>query len=1017
MVRFLVERPIAVLVSFFALLLLGISAFLYLPTSLLPEADIPQINISVKMPNSGAKEIELNSIANLRSNLQQLHGLESIESSSSEGEGQIRLVFEHGVNISLAFIEVNEKVDRAMSNLPKGVQRPLVNKVSVADIPIFRLNIYPKAGEIDTARLAELSSFTREIIKRRLEQQPEISMVDISGLSEPQVQIIPKEDYLKGMGISTNHLLQAFQENKINLGSILVKDGHYQYYLQFNSDLLSLREIENTLLNVSGRLFSLKDLAEIRFSHADETGSFYTNGKRGINLTIMKQSSAKIEDLQKSFNSQLANFEKDYPDIAFEVSNDQTELLDFSINNLQQDLLLGGILAFLLMLVFIRQIRAALLIGITIPVSLVISMLGFYFMGININIISLGGLILGLAMIIDNSIVVIDTINLEKKNGSSNEDAAIRGTNDIIRPLITSVLTNCAVFIPLIFLSGLAGAIFYDQAISITIGVISSLLVSILLLPPLYVLFYRIKTNRRPYEIRSFVNVTSWYEGGLSFVFKFPKLTFFIVFILFGSTFVLFDILEKERLPTVSRDDFELFVDWNESIGITENEKRVAHLISEIKGKVTVADAWIGKQQYFFMKDTELSIREAKLYVKVLDKKELNNIKTQLEKMCQQEYPLAVLTFELGKNAFDAVFSDEIPPIRIQTAAFGKREMPSLETSVTLVQKLDSLFPDANINPVALHDKVVLRVKSETALLYKTNISDVNKELESILKPYFVEYFQGAQVLVPVVMLRGSGKAIDRLLSENFIRNQDKVDIPLNSLIEVSSVKEYQSITAGISGAYYPIDIYTEQPEKDLTTLKSFMNQQEEVEAVYTGSYFSNQALIKEMAIIFLISVLLLYFILAAQFESLLQPLFILIELPIAMSGAFIFLYFGNNGLNLMSMIGLIVMNGLIINDSILKIDAINQLRRQGIPLKKAIYDGGHKRLKPIIMITVTSVGALLPTLFMHDLGSELQKPLALALIGGMLIGMLVSLFFVPLIYWLIYKKEEERNNKIKELL
>src|SRR5690606_21404914 len=279
--------------------------------------------------------------------------------------------------------------------------------------------------------------------------------------------------------------------------------------------------------------------------------------------------------------------------------------------------------------------------------------------------------------------------------------------------------------------------------------------------------------------------------------------------------------------------------------------------------------------------------------------------------------------------------------------------------------------PDAAINPVALHDQVVLRVDAEKALLYKTNISDVNRELRAVLKPHFVEYFQGAQVLVPIVMIKGNGKSIDRIMSESFIRNRDQVEIPFHSLIEVSSAKEYQSITAGISGAYYPIDVYTEHPEKDLGLLKNFMKNQPEVEAVYTGSYFTNKELVKEMSIIFLISVLLLYFILAAQFESLLQPLFILIELPIAMSGAFIFLYVGNNSLNLMSMIGLIVMSGLIINDSILKIDAINQLRRQGVELKKAIYDGGHKRLKPIIMITITSVGALLPTLFMHDLGSE----------------------------------------------
>lgn len=1012
MIRFLVERPIAVVVSFFALLLLGITAYLQLPTSLLPESDIPEIDVRLSMPNTAARGVEQQGTSILRTSLMQLHGLENIESRSTEGEGKINLLFEHGTNISLAFIEVNEKVDMAMNRLPDGTARPLVNKTAIADIPIYQLNIFPKEEKVTEGRMAELSSFVREVIKRRIEQLAEVSMVDITGLSQSQVQIIPKKGYLESLGLNADRLYEVFQENTIDLGSVMVRDGHYRYYLKFRSERLHLDDIRNMPLNIDGRLFKLKDLADIQMSSADKSGTFLTGERRAISLAIMKQSSAKMDDLEENFRDLLAQFENDYPDLQFELASDHTSLLNFSISNLKQDLLIGGVLAFLLMLVFIRNVKPALLIGITIPVSLVISMLGFYLLGINFNIISLGGLILGLGMIIDNSIVVIDTIERQRSDEKTSfAEAAIAGTNEIVRPLITSVLTNCAVFIPLIFMSGIAGAIFYDQALSITIGVVSSLIVSILLLPPLYVLIYKVGSRRKDVKLKSMVNITHGYEVVLSWAFRFKMLTVALVVALFTCSIFLFGMLDKERLPPLTRNDLNISIDWNESLGLDDNEMRVSRLVADIDDLVDISNAWVGQQQYLFIRENDLGYRAAKLYVRAKEGNDIDAIKKSIEQIISSQYPLAIVDFTYGQNAFDAVFAQQIAPLRMEMMAADKRGMPPLASSMAIADTLRQLLPEAYINPIQTQEQIVLQVKPEQALLYQVRINDINRKVQDIVQPRLLDYFQGSQELVPIVLDQRTESNLNGILKQTFISNGNGVQIPLASLVEVSTNKTYQAIYAGKAGEYLPIDIHSAEPKKDLKEVESTMGKRADIEVNYTGSYFSNRLLVREMSLIFLVSVLLLYFILAAQFESLIQPLFVLVELPIAMSGAFLFLYLGGNSLNLMSMIGLIVMSGLIINDSILKIDAINRLREGGVPLMQAIYRGGHKRLKPIIMITLTSVGALLPTLFMGDMGSELQKPLALALIGGMLVGMLVSLFFVPLVYWFVY-----RNEKVNEL-
>jgi len=993
--------------------MLGFVASLHIPISLLPDTDIPEITVHVKLDDASSAEVEQTVLKPMRNQLRHLEGLEDIESTAAEGSGIIHLNFVHGTKTNLAFLEVNEKIDLAMASLPRRISRPQAIKTSASDIPAFYLNIRLRDDSTKSkgaAGFTEFSNFAQQVIRRRLEQLPEVAMADMTGIEIPEIQVIPDGNKLRTLGITEDNLQNILKENNLKPGNILVKDGLYQYYLQFPQGFYTIDDINNFYLNIHNRLWQLKEIATVRLQAAPLKGCFFSGQDRAVNIAVIKQSTARMTDLKKSMQHLINVFKKDYPNVIFDISKDQTALLYYSISNLVQDLVIGGLLAFLLMLAFVKKIRSALLIGVTIPISLLISQLVFYFAGLSVNIISLSGLILGLGMIIDNSIVVIDNITQYRDKEASLKKACITGTNEVIRPLITSVLTNCAVFVPLIFLSGIAGAIFYDQAIAITIGLSVSFIVAIILLPTLY---NSLNAHAIHHHVLPKKNASSpilrGYEKGLTFVFSHPLLSISLVVLLLAIGVLIYPLLDKRKFPNLSKDDFEMVIDWNENLSVTENKLRILNLLHDTHRGIATSNTWISEQQYLVNKDYDLGLSECKSYIRAWSPDSVYTLQQQLLQKTQAAFPQASVSFLHAKTPFEQMFGEEEATLTVKIGQRDNHPLTDMEEVASIINHLKNKFPDAGIPPLAPQKRVVLETNFEKAALYNIEAFEIRNTLTSVFKPRQTDVIQGAQSLVNIVIGKANDMDISKSLSRTFIKNKTGVEFPLETFVTIRSETEYKSISGGARGEYYSMEIKTAFPKEIINEINSHIAKKHRALLFhYTGSYFYNRTIVREMAIILLISIALLYFILAAQFESLLQPAIILIELPIDITGALLLLYFSGSSINLMSLIGIIVMCGIIINDSVLKVDAINQLRRKGYALKDAIYEAGHKRFKSIIMISLTATGALLPTLFMTDIGSELQKPLALALIGGMLLGMFVSLFFTPLAYWLIYSKKNK---------
>jgi len=1017
MVEFLIKRPIAVTMSLITALVLGILAINFLPVSLMPEVKIPQVTVQVSAENLSARELDVSVIKPLRNQLTQLNHLVDIRTESRDGSGNIFMEFEHGSDIDFIFIEVNEKIDR--TNLPRTIERPRTLKANATDIPAFYINLTLKENNGNPAtnmqKFVDLSKFTLSVIAKRIEQIPEVAMVDISGQILSEMVIKPNLPKLEALGMRPEDVEKAITNNNINLGNLTIRDGEYQYNIRFTSTLTSKEDIENVYCKINNRLYQIKEIANVEEVPQKQTGLVRSDGKPAITMAIIKQADARMDDLKQEINKLTEVFRKDYPHIDFVITRDQTALLDYSINNLTQNLLMGIVLACFVIFFFMQDFRSPLLITVTIPIALIISMLFMFIWGISINIISLSGIVLGVGMMVDNSIIVIDNISQRWDKGELLQTAVIKGTNEVFTPMLSSVLTTCSVFLPLIFMSGISGALFYDQAMAVTIGLLSSLAVSVIIIPVYYFLLYRGMTTRTQNHFLSrfqLLNYETVYEKGLKWVFRHQLFVWSMVIGMVIGSCLIFISIEKRKLPPITENDLLLNIEWNKRINSEENSRRTQELIQALKNMLAQHTVMAGTQKFLLSHTKENSISEAILYLKTIHSDSIGPLKQRIADFMQNHYPEAVYSTESSGNIFDMIFAEKEPDLVARLRSTNGRS-PEPDKLNLLIKTIRQQIPELYIEPVAWQEVIQLRTNPELMTLYGIDYPTLFYKLKSTFNENQIFTLNEGEYSVPII-LGDEENTLQHILQNNSVKNQDMVEIPLHTLVKESRVNDLKTIISGPEGEFYPLNLNVKAQDIPQITrqITDIIAKNPNFEVSYSGNYYSNRMMIRELAVILLISVLLLYFILAAQFESLIQPVIILSEIIIDLFGALFLLWICGSSINIMSMIGIIVMCGIVINDSILKVDTINRLRRQGYMLKRAIMMAGNRRLKPIIMTSLTTILAIAPFLFTGSLGADLQFPLSLTIIGGMFLGTIVSIYFIPLAYYYIYKNQKAENSK-----
>lgn len=1031
MVKFLVKHPISVLMAFLGCCIVGMVALFNIPVSLLPDIPIPEITVQVAGENASAREMENTVVAPLRQQLMQLGKLRDITSETRDGQGLLRLSFEYGTNTDLAFVEVNEKIDATMNYLPDAVERPRVVKSSATDIPVLYLNLTLRSDQsyqpTQLDKFLDLSDFADAVVRRRLEQLPEVSMVDVSGMMRRQVSIVPNEALLAVSGITPNDIEQALNRNNVEPGSMVVRDGHYEYNIRFSNVIRTLEDVRTIYFRKNDRIYQLADVAAIDFVPEKEIGMALYKGKRCVKMAVIKQADENMDDMQEALGLVVTDLEKAYPDIEFQATENQTELLDYTISNLQQNLILAFLFVWLISVLFMKDMRSPIIIGISMVVSVIISLLLFYLLGLSINVVSLTGLILASGNMIDNSIVVTDNIAQYKRRGLSTEAACVTGTSEVIAPMLSSMLSSVSVFVPLIFLSGIAGALFFDQALSVTLGLLVSYLTGIMLLPVLFKLFSGLKVDKYGWlkrllkpraadQGRTGEEAAPWverlYHKGIEWVFDHKVLTTVFMLLVLPISVLLFVVIPKEKMPDLHQKELVASIDWNEPIHVNENLTRTQALMQAVAGKVEEQTALVGQQQFILNKEREKAAAEGSVYFKVGDEKELPVLESSINAFLNKHYPQALVTFAPAGTMFEKVFSTGEPELVV--ACYPAN--PTVKPTPEAIQRLsDKLAKKTGVKPVgvAFQQQLNLHIDQEKLLYHNMSYDQVYYTLRTAFKENQFATLRSYQAYMPVVM-GGEEKTVQEVLHKTLVpvgmsSDGGSMQLTLDRFVSVSKGEDVKTLVAGKAGEYVPL-LYekTDRPEAVIEAVAQLDKEEKDWDMVCQGGFFANRKMIGELMAILAISLLLMYFILVAQFEHFGQPLIILMEIPIDIAASLALLLAAGHTLNLMSAIGLVVTCGIVINDSILKVDVMNQLRKEGYALMDAIHEAGKRRLKAILMTSFTSIVCMAPLLFTNDLGSNLEKPLALATIGGMLVGTPVSLFVVPLLYWWVYRKHDK---------
>ena len=1052
MTRYLLHRPIAVCLITLALSVLGVLAVRQLPVSLLPDVPVPELSVQVSYPAASARELQRSIEQPLRNQLLQVAHLADLQSVVQDGQATLTLRFDYGTNVRLAFIEANEKIDGLLSRLPRDLERPRVIRAGAGDIPVFTLNVLPADSETTTDFLA-LSEFCENVLKRRIEQLPDVALVDATGLALPEAVVQADPARLAALGLSESQLATLLKQANLPPGNLTVREGPYQYQIRFGSPLQTKADIEGLYLAVGGatgaapsaesdprvgyfaqnvqragesqtatprRLIALRGVATVRIRERTVQGlyGFQAPGDphlhRAVGLAIIKQSDAQLLHLRRELTALLDQFRADYPQLRFSISQDQTELLDLSISNLISNLLTGALLTIMMIFFFLRDRRLPLIIGVVLPVSLAITMLGFYLLGLSINIISLAGLVLGVGEIIDSAIIIIENIEEKRENGLSVADACVSGTDEVIRPLFTSVLTNSAVFLPLLLLSGLAGALFFDQAASVSLALGVSLLCSYTLVPVLYHLLFRHETakavlppERRTAERRTatrFMRGLEWAYNrtfGAAFRFKWGLVGALVV-LLAGAVW-MGGRMGKQGMPTVSRSAAEVSIDWNEPLSATENNRRVAQLLQTLPTQPDYTAAFVGQQQFLLNGTADSRIlqqtqNETGLYLQANSPATYTRLTTGLREQMARQFPGAVLQIRPGRNVFEQLFNTTEPPLRLKLYNPHGPDVIAPDLAGRLTDQIRA--QGFTVEAVGQQEQLRVEVLTDRLLLYDVDEQTVLPLLKTLFNSNEVTTLQNGQRSVPLVLTGAEGNSN---WQQAFVSNRQKQAIPLRSLLSVIPQTDYKAIYADKEGVFLPIDLVidNDQADRARTEISALVGREPGVLAGWSGRYFRDRTYLTELGWVILVALGLLFCILTAQFESLTQPLIVMLIIALGLAGAIWALYLANDTLNVLSAIGMVVLIGLLDNDSILKIDTMNR-GRDTLVLMERIRQAGLRRLKSQVMTFLTTVLGLLPVLFSGGLGAELQRPLALVVIGGMCVGVLVSWTVIPILYWLI---------------
>jgi len=1060
--RIAVDRPVTMYMFYIGIILLGAVSLRELSVDLLPDISYPRLSVISNYPGVAPEEVETLITAPLESAVSRIPGLRRVESVSKEGVSLLTLEFDWGTDMDFTMLHTREQLDNAKDRFPEDAESPTIIPLDPQSRPIMTLAV---SGD---RSLLELKEFAEELIKPRLEQIEGVGSAEITGGVEREIHVEADPRKLSLYGLKVEDVARRIDAFNRNLQGGTIRKGTFKYALRVVGEFESLDEIGEISLMVTkeGGVVRLRDVATVRDSIKERQGMTRLGGAESIGLLVRKESGANTVKVTKLAREVIDQVRKENPGVSLSVVNEQSRTIEDAIGAVKDELIQGAVLAFLTLLIFLQEWKTPLIIGTVIPISVIGTFSLLFFGDITLNIMSLGGLALGVGMLDDCAVVVSENIFRHRSLGKGLKEAAYIGTKEVGPAVVSTALTTIVVFLPVIYVHGVAGQLFKDTALTVTFALLASLLVSLTLIAtlqsrtfdlgvgsegrwkwtwglkklpgaerPLYavfkgvgfvlnflvsffvqlfaLIFHFLGLPFRPVlkAVFSAFNAvygrfTDWYKRFLTWSLDHKGRVMAWTLVFFAVTFALAGLIRRELMPRMETTTFELDLKMPVDFSFEQTTEMAVMLESQIRGLAPVRTvlSQVGIVSGMESADPNISVNSARIFVEVERPKQLEGVLDVMRARLAQfpDIAYSIVREQSTISQFLALSSAEVG-LKVKGRDLDRLK----EISEDLVGRLAGIPGIADLATnigegkpefkVTIDKEAIKRYPGLTpSLIGDFLVSAVRGQVATQFREMEKKYY------VLVRLEDASRQNIEALLDEP-IPYEAKL-VPLRDLVSYEVIRGPREIrrenqqrevlvTANLKGR--KISQVTPAVERAIAGLRL----PTDYRVVWSGEREEMNRSFRSLVLALLLAALLTYMIMAAQFESLVHPFIVMFTLPMGAAGAIVALLLTGQTFNVISIIGMVVLIGIVVDNATVKIDYTNQLRRGGMGLREAVEEGSHVRLRPILMSTGSTLVGLIPMALALERGAELMQPLAIVVIGGLAFSTFLTLILIPVIY------------------
>lgn len=1016
--RFSVKKPVTITMMILIVIVLGVVSLSKLQIDLLPQMELPYVMVQTSYSGAGPEEIENLVTKPLEQTAATVENIEAIVSYSNEGSSLILMQFAFGTDMDNVMLQLRENIDMVEGYLPDGSTAPIVAKLNPNSMPIIQLAVSSKGDLYSAQRMAE------DVIAPRIERIEGTASASVSGGLEQEVQVMLKEEALKGYGLNSSYITQILQAANINLPGGTVKKGSSELTVRTIGEFKTVDDIRNLSIPLTkGGTVRLQDIADVKIVNKDQSSITKMDGKEVVQISIMKQSDGNTVNVEKEVNKELERIKKEYPDLDIAVIFDQAEYINLAIDNLVSTAVQGGILAIVILLIFLRSIKTTMVIALSIPISIITTFVILYFTGITLNMMTIGGLALGIGMLVDNSIVVLENIYRNRSHGMDRIAASVEGTNEVSMAVTASTLTTVAVFIPIVFTGGLAATIFKDFALSIVIALMSSLIVALTLVPMLSSKLVSVKNlESEEAQEKKHGPLVTVYKKVLSWSLRHRLVTVAVSIMLFAVSIAMVISVGAEFFPATDEGMINVTVNLPAGSRTGDVDKILKEVQKSIQDIPEVVSVFTSAGSGGIMSigggsnSGTMSVILSDLDERDRGVKEISDeIRTIAKDVPGAEISVSessAMMMGMSSGAISiSVKGDDIDTLRnigddfkdIIEKVEGTREVTtSYEDGIPQVQIAADrgIASQYGLTTAQIGSAVRNTLSGSNVTKFKIN----GNELDVVLKGDNI-YGQSMSLLdmLPVPTPTGSNVPLSEI-----------ADIKIEKG-PISIMRENQTRVLTVSGSVVGRDVQSVSSE-----IEGLLKQYEMPNGYsykFGGETEQIEETFRDLGMVMVVAIVLVYMIIAAQFESLIQPLSIMFSVPLALSGGFIGLYVTGLRLNVIGIIGMIILVGIVVNNAIVLIDYINNRRSRGEERNTAIMKAGPIRIRPIMMTALTTILGLVPMSMGIGEGAELTQSMGVVVIGGLSLSTVLTLVLVPVMYTIFdditsFFKRKFRKNK-----